>query len=82
MLESIFEIHLIIVSVTIPVILAWVKTKTNCLDKVDRRTFRISKAMIILAEDIDKQTNQSHPDTDSTLHKRVKEILQDEKGDL
>ena len=81
--DMFFQIHLIIVSIAIPSILAWVKHKTSCLDKIDKRSFRQSQAMIILAQEIDQQTNFAHPkDIRSELAKRVESLLKDEKGNL
>lgn len=79
---QIFQIHLLIVSIMIPIIIAWVRSKISCLDKVDKRTFRISQALITMAEDIDKQTNRAHKDAQSTLAERLKRGLEDERGNL
>lgn len=81
------QIHLIVLTILGPIlatgIIAWIKTKTKCLSKIDKRSFRQSKALILLAEQIDNQTNHAHPkDQESNLATTMKDQLTDEKGNL
>lgn len=81
------QIHLILLTILGPLIagsvIAWVKTKTRCLDKIDKRSFRQSQALIVMAQEIDKQTNHAHPDDQkSDLASTVEKLLKDEKGNL
>lgn len=81
------QIHLIILTVLGPItagaVIAWIKSKTKCLDKIDRRSFRQSQALIVMAQEIDRQTNHAHPDVvPSDLAKTVEKLLKDEKGNL
>jgi|APSaa5957512535_1039671.scaffolds.fasta_scaffold05906_10 hypothetical protein len=81
------QVHLLILTVLGPItaaaVIAWIKSKTKCLDKIDKRSFRQSQALIVMAQEIDKQTNHAHPDdTPSELAKTVEKLLKDEKGDL
>ncbi|GKS67353.1 hypothetical protein YTPLAS73_09000 [Nitrosarchaeum sp.] len=78
--EAFAEIYLIILSIILPVVIAWMQSKIKCLDKLDKRTFRIAQALIIMAQDIDKQTNRTHPETNSDLSARVEKILRDSNG--
>ncbi|GEM_PF-4286970 len=81
-IETIIQIHLVIISFAIPVLIAWIRKKTMCLDKIDKRSFRQSQALLVLSQEIDKQTNKAHPGTESELAERVETILKDEEGKL
>ena len=54
----------------------------KCLDRQNRRTLGMMKAMQLLAREIDKQTNRDHKDAYSTLETNIDTILKDSKGDL
>jgi hypothetical protein len=54
----------------------------TCLNKQSARTLRLSKAMELLAREIDKQTNLAHKDVKSDLESNVDTILKDDKGNL
>lgn len=58
------------------------KEWTKKVDKLDKRTFRMQKAMIIKAQMIDMQTKAAHPDASSELEKLVTEMLKDSEGNL
>ena len=65
------------------IILAWVKSKTKCLSKIDKRSFRQSKALIVMAQEIDRQANYAHhKNQKSDLSETIEELLKDEKGNL
>ena len=58
------------------------KAWTQKVDKLDKRTFRIQKALILKAQMIDRQTKAAHPDASSELEKLVTEMLKDSEGNL
>lgn len=58
-----------------------IKTSED-VDKLSKRTFRQSKALLSMASAIDKQTNRLHEDEDSTLLEDIQRDLEDENGNL
>ena len=54
----------------------------RCLDKQNARNLRMIKAMMLLASNIDKQTNRNHKDALSTLEHDIEKQLKDDKGNL
>lgn len=63
-------------------IIGYFKTKSLCIQNISnnleilsKRSFRIEKAMIILARMIDEQTNKAHPELHTDLDGLIKEIL-------
>src|SRR5690348_8826206 len=65
------------------------RTKSQCfqamkdkMEKLDKRSFRIEKALILSMGMIDSQTMDAHPETKSQLNALVKEIMLDEEGKL
>ena len=62
-------------------LLAWLRGKFKCIDKLNKRTFRQSKALIILANRFD-DINEDQHGKDHHLGNEVEEILKDEKGNL
>lgn len=63
-------------------IIGYFRTKSKCIqkmnDKIDiisKRSFRIEKAIIILARMIDEQTDKAHPELHTDLDGLIKEIL-------
>lgn len=66
------------------------KNRLHCIDVVadktsknEARSIRQSKAMILMAQILDGQTNFHHPDhTPSNLASEVEKLLQDERGNL
>lgn len=74
----------IVAGITGPVIggvIGWLKNKFKCIDKVDKRSFRQSKAIIILANRLD-DINQDQHGKDLNLGAEVEEILKDQYGNL
>jgi hypothetical protein len=58
------------------------RTKSKCLQSMSehievlsKRSFRIEKAIIILARMIDEQTDKAHPELHTDLDGLIKEIL-------
>lgn len=69
--------------------LAYLHTRSQCFQawkdmvmKLERRSFRTEKALILSMKLIDSQTMEAHQETKSELEKIVKEILADEEGKL
>ena len=63
-------------------IIGYFKTKSLCIQNISnnlevlsKRSFRIEKALIILARMIDEQTNKAHPEVDIDLDGLIKEML-------
>ena len=70
-------------------ILAYLRTRSQCFQawkdmvvKLEKRSFRTEKALILSMKLIDSQTMDAHQETKSELEKIVKEILADEEGKL
>ena len=66
------------------IILQYYRTKSQCfiqmknmIDKSDKRSFRIAKALVLMAQMIDNQTNNAHDDAHLELEKLTKELLKD-----
>ena len=66
----------------------YLKTKGDCMkamkkniSKVDRRSWRIGKAVILISQMIDSQTGISHPEAKSALERLAKEMIEDEPTD-
>jgi uncharacterized membrane protein YqiK len=83
----------IILSAIVGLLIWYVKVKLQCIrqerdalikkvDILDKRSFRIEKCLIIKAHMIDEQTKKAHPESTSQLEALVKEMLEDEKGNL
>jgi|TARA_R110002110_G_scaffold113247_4_gene281060 hypothetical protein len=63
-------------------IIGFFRTRSKCLQKMSehievlsKRSFRIEKAIIILARMIDEQTDKAHPELHTDLDGLIKEIL-------
>jgi hypothetical protein len=63
-------------------IIGYFRTKSKCLKNMNdsieilsKRSFRIEKAIIILARMIDEQTDKAHPELHTDLDGLIKEIL-------
>ena len=70
-------------------IMAYFRSRSQCFKawkdmvvKLDKRSFRTEKALILSMKLIDSQTMEAHQETKSELEKIVKEILADEEGKL
>lgn len=93
MAEFLEQVALIVIGVcvtaTATAFLAYLRSRSQCfkalqnlVEKLDKRTFRIEKTIILKAQMIDEQTKKAHPETMSSLEKLVLEMLHDEKGNL
>ena len=80
--EQIFQIHLILLSIIFPAIAAWFFRKFRCIDRLGKRSFRQSKALIELSRAIERQTNEAHPDVKSDVANMTERLLRDEEGNL
>lgn len=80
--EYFLEIGLLVVGGIIPAIVIWVTQKTKCLTKVDKRTFRQSKAMILLANKLDDVLKINHSELSGHFKRDMENALTDEKGNL
>ena len=52
------------------------------LKKLDQRSFRISKTVILICQRIDLQTNRAHPGLGDELAELARENLEDENHEL
>jgi len=83
LLESVLMIIIgLALTATSGAIIGHFRTKSKCLQKMSenievlsKRSFRIEKAMIILARMIDEQTDKAHPELHTDLDGLIKEIL-------
>lgn len=57
---------------------AWQKT----VEKLDKRTFRIQKALVLKAQLTDEQIKKDHPTEFHEYEKVIKEMLEDEEHNL
>lgn len=80
--DIIIQVHLLVVSILIPVLIAWIHSKTKCLQKIDQRSFRQSQAMIILSKKLDNQNTKYHSDSTSDFTDQIETLLKDEEGNL
>jgi uncharacterized membrane protein len=80
LVEVVAIVFAIVVVILTPVVV-WLKGKFRCIDKVSKRSFRQSKALIILANRFDNINEDQHG-KDHHLGDEVEEILKDEHGDL
>ena len=79
--------HLLtILAITIPVLLVvsvgifkYFQNIKRCLDKADKRTFRISKALVVLANRLDDIYKETHL-KELNLGPEVETILKDSHG--
>lgn len=84
---SAIEIHVYILTALAPIIAgglyAFIKAKLRCLDKIDKRSFRQSQALILLGDKLDDFKKQNHKDGPTpTFRRDIEQILKDEKGNL
>ncbi len=70
-----------IIMVIMTPVFVWLRGKFKCIDKVNKRTFRQSKALIILANRLDDIIEDQHG-KDHHLGDEVEEILKDDRGNL
>lgn len=65
-------------------IFAFIKNKFKCIDKIDQRTIRQSKAQLAAARQIDYLHLAEHGDSKvkSNLYTETHNLLTDENGDL
>jgi hypothetical protein len=76
------QIQLIGITIAIPIAIAWAKGKIGCLDKVNKRSFRQSKAHLNLAAKLDEMTKDLHKDSEPTFYNQMERDLKDENGNL
>jgi hypothetical protein len=76
------DIAIFLIITLIAGLVAFFRNIRRCLDKQSSRSLRLSKAMELLAREIDKQTNRHHEDALSTLKQDIEDQLTDEKGNL
>ena len=79
-----YQLITIILLVSTPITIAILKyahTIRKCIDKADMRTFRISKALIVLANRLDDIIQEQHGKTNN-LGPEIEVILQDDHGNL
>lgn len=67
----------------------YVRNRLHCIDvvaektkKVDERTVRQSKAMILMAQILDTKNDSKNPTSPLDMAEKVKELLLDERGEL
>jgi len=75
----------IVIFLTISLItglIAFFMNVRRCRDRQISKALRLSKAMQLLAMEIDKQTNRDHKDALSTLESDVYTILRNDMGNL
>lgn len=61
---------------------AWLKSLKKCVDKNDKRGWRQSKALIILANRLDDIYAENHEGGKPNLGPEIETILKDSNGDL
>jgi primase-polymerase (primpol)-like protein len=69
--------------------MAYFRSRSQCfetwkkmIDKLDKRTFRIQKALILKAQLTDEQIKHDHPSEFHEYEKVIKEMLEDEEQNL
>lgn len=77
----IFVVGSIIVAVCVGLV-TWVKKKVECQDTIGARTLRQSKAMILMAQRLDSDTNRLHQNAGSNLAEEIEALLKDQYGNL
>lgn len=93
MAEFLQQVALIIIGVSATAIatafLAYLRSRSQCfktlqdlVEKLDKRTYRIEKTIIVKAQLIDEQTKKAHPEAAANLEKLVNEMLRDSQGNL
>jgi len=83
-MEHILPLIGIFIAVAIPTIgafYAWFRRLSKCIDKNDKRGWRQSKALIILANRLDDIYEKQHGDK-VNLGPEIEVILKDSNGDL
>ena len=80
--ETLLQLHVLILTFAIPLVIAFVRQKLRCIEKIDKRSFRQSQAFLVYAEMIDNQTNITQNNQNSNLRDTIEGLLKDEKGNL
>lgn len=78
------QIVLIIFGIGMTAGLGFFATLRRCLTKIEKRSFRQSQAMLIMARDADKVTNRLHPQetVKSELLEEIEQLLRGSDGNL
>jgi len=80
------EIYVGIGAIVVPVAILIAKAingQRTCLMNQDKRSFRQSQALIVLANELDDLHRESHPSASPAhLGKKIDTILRDENGNL
>lgn len=57
------------------------KAMKKKIERVDKRSWKVGKALILALGMIDKQTNKNHPEIESELRKLAQEIIKESDYD-
>ncbi len=78
------DILLVVIGIAITsgagALIAFFRNMKICISKLNKRTWRIQKTLILMAKMIDTQTNKQHPGIGSDLDDLVKEMLEEDKN--
>ena len=81
--EMVFQIHLVILSIAVPASIGFVWKKFKCIDKIDQRSIRHSKAWLVYVKMTDDQANRERTEyPKSENFQIIEKLLKDENGNL